>query len=288
MTFIWRRIRRFHMGGRRVWHPGSPEVRHSQRRWIWLPAGRRPPGTPRSSASSTSSNPPSRRRSRGLSAVAGGTVSVAATRGHLLRHTRPRPGRAPRDIAPPYRRIRRRLAPQAARRPRHPHRGPGAAGRPRRRRAGAICMDVVLAIVRDRPLGPVAADLDQPHRRRALRPRRLGARRVQRRQGDGVGRRRRRRAAVARSGSWNWPRARRSRGLLDRLANRLLDAGAVPRGTGPSWRECWRPGSTTTARPNPRSTIRSGAARWPSRSTSWSSGIARCARTSTTRCTRCG
>ena len=88
---------------------------------------------------------------------AGGAVAVAAARGRLLRHAGTRPGGPPRHAAPAHRRVRRRLAPQAARGRRTP------APRSGRRSDEGVdddvpddLRDVVLAIVRDRPLAPVA------------------------------------------------------------------------------------------------------------------------------------
>lgn len=72
------------------------------------------------------------------------------------------------------------------------------------------------------------------------------------------------------------------RKLLDRLGNRLLDTGARPAATVPNWPEC----STHRRGRRPRPIACTG--RWPSRSSNCWSGIARCARTSTTRFTRCG
>ena len=122
----------------------------------------------RSSASSTSSNRPFRRRSTGLSSVAaGGALAFAAARRRLLRHSRPRSGRPPGDAAQAHRRRRRRVAPQTARRTGRPHRGARTAGRRgRRRRAGGAARR--RAGHRPRPpAGAGRADHDQPHRRRA-------------------------------------------------------------------------------------------------------------------------
>ena len=78
------------------------------------------------------------------------------------------------------------------------------------------------------------------------------------------------------------------RDLLDRLTNRLLDAGAAPAGHGSKLarvlESAGAPETTKSSRPPPTRCT----ARWPSRWSSCWCGIARCGPTSTTRCTRCG
>ncbi len=95
--------------------------------------------------------------------------------------------------------------------------------------------DVVLAIVRDRPLAPVAR-ITTERTVDVLYDVEGGAvGRVLRRPGERVGgvqrprrRVRQRGATLARMGVGTGRGRRRRVGLLDRLANRLLDAGAVP------------------------------------------------------------
>lgn len=75
--------------------------------------------------------------------------------------------------------------------------------------------------------------------------------------------------------------------LLDRLANRLLDAGAAPAGHGSNWRGCSvrpLPVSCPTARSRRRIQY---TARCPSKSSSCCCGIRPCGPTPMTPCTRC-
>ena len=95
----------------------------------------------------------------------------------------------------------------------------------------ADLLDVVLAIVRDRPVRPVArittsrtVDVLYGHDggRAGGVLRRPGDARKAGEEGENSG---------GGSGSWNWPQASTA-SLLDRLTNRLLDAGAAPAGHG--------------------------------------------------------
>ena len=181
-----------------------------------------------------------RRRIDGVAVVrgtvvggAGGAVAVATARGRLLRHPGPRPGRPSHHAAQAYRRNRRRLAPQAARRPRRPHRGANAAGR-RRRRRGAGRSDATscwpsCATGRWRPVARISTDrtVDLLYGPDGIALAEFCDDKVTASAGEGDD------AAVARVGA----RTRRGRrraphDLLDRLANRLLDAGAEPAGHG--------------------------------------------------------
>ena len=165
----------------------------------------------RSTVTRRSCRPVVRRPSRAL--------AVTIARCCLLRHSWPRPGTPPDHVAASHRRDGCGLAPQAARRSRHAHRGRGRrsdsderrASEPSRRGAG------------DRagpPPGAVARISTSQDRRDALRPRRLAARRVLRRPGHRE-RRRRGRAALAGMGTGTAEGGDR-RTLLDRLTNRLL------------------------------------------------------------------
>ena len=73
--------------------------------------------------------------------------------------------------------------------------------------------------------------------------------------------------------------------LLNRLSNRLLDAGAAPAGHGSKLARVLGETSQSNGTRNPRTHY---TARWPSKSTSCWSGIAPCALTPPMPCTRCG
>ena len=138
------------------------------------------------------------------------------------------------------------------------------------------------------PAGPGGAHLDHPDRRRALRARRRAGGRVLRRPGDRVGRRRRRTEQQWREWELELAEGAGDADLLDRLANRLLDAGAA---TGRARLEAGPGARSRRHRPpsDREAAGRSGAPRRrrAGRPSCWS-GIARCGPTSTTRCTRCG
>ena len=143
----------------------------------------------------------------------GGALARAAPRRRVLRHPRARSRRAPDHVAPPHRRAGRGLAPQAARRPRRA--GPRSACRSATADGDTVpdeLRDVVLAIVRDRPLRPVARIATTRTVDVLYGPSTVRARRVLRRPGDRVGRRRRRAAGLAGVGA----RARRGRGARRR------------------------------------------------------------------------
>ena len=72
--------------------------------------------------------------------------------------------------------------------------------------------------------------------------------------------------------------------LMDKLSDRLLDAGATPARTAPSWRGCSIRRKATNLPARPTRCI----GRWPSSSTSFWCGTAPYARRPTTPCTRCG
>ena len=190
---------------------------------------------------------------------AGGAFAVAAARCRLLRHAGPRSRRPPRHVAPPHRWHRRRLAPQIAGRAGRQDRGASAARRrERRRRVPDDLLDVVLAIVRDRPVSPVAristsrtVDVLLRTRRRPQwqssattdgRPRRPArttrVRAAVARVGAGTGRGRRPRPA----GPADEPAARRGRGAGRPRFETRARPGGVPTSTN-------RKRSTTPADP---------------------------------------
>ena len=147
--------------------------------------------------------------------------------------------------------------------------------------------DVVLAIVRDRPLGPVARistdrTVDVLYDPAGTPIAEFSDDKVIASAGEGERQQWREWELELAEG------ASASRDLLDRLANRLLDAGATPAGHGSKLarvlaeRRHGRREGAEIEQPI-RYTRRS-----PSRSAKWWSGTARCGRTSTTRCTRCG
>ena len=145
--------------------------------------------------------------------------------------------------------------------------------------------DVVLAIVRDRPLGPVARistdrTVDLLYGADGSPIAEFSDDKVVASAGEGDQQQWREWELELVEG------ASASRDLLDRLANRLLDAGAAPAGHGSKLARVLASSDDDENRGSRRPTRSTG--RSPNRSTSWSSGTARCGRTSTTRCTRCG
>ena len=148
----------------------------------------------------------------------------------------------PDHPAAPHRRLRRRLAPETARRARRPHRGPCAAGRvrpaSRRRRARRVAG----CGAGDRARPPAGTGRAHHHRTRkpdAVRRRRRRAGGVLRRPCHRVAAGFRRsaspRTSSGASGNWSWSTGSewdRGPELLNRLSNRLLDAGAAPAGHG--------------------------------------------------------
>ena len=137
--------------------------------------------------------------------------------------------------------------------------------------------DVVLAIVRDRPLGPVARISTSRTVDMLYGPDGAALAEFCDDQVDGAGRPD---GAEQRWREWELELAEGGdRDLLDRLTNRLLDAGAVPAGHGSKLARVLEAAAPTSrTRPSRRPTRCTG--RWPSRSRSCWCGIARCGPTS--------